>query len=250
MTRATATSVETLAFSDETVEARLVTGASHFPVNGRAVVVNISAIPAVIAGSPPQTLAPFDSTLVRDALIGRASALIVLRVLDDAAVADLPSRPGWRALADLLDDPSDAVRRTALWRSPKADAGALDPAPAGTPPPGFPRAGSAGFDITANLWFAPPLTDCLIHDRHGFVEFHAQIHGTGSMQKFREADADTLYEERILAPGAAHPVFDCEVLGDGTYRYPWHQYRAETACVWLAVEYHPRNARPPAAGRE
>ncbi|MDX3376575.1 hypothetical protein PV390_19455 [Streptomyces sp. ME02-6991-2A] len=25
---------------------------------------------------------------------------------------------------------------------------------------------------------------------------------------------------------------------DGSFQYPWHQYRADTDCVWLAVEYH------------
>jgi hypothetical protein len=93
-----------------------------------------------------------------------------------------------------------------------------------------------GFNVLANLWFAPAGTDCGIHNEHDFLETHTQIHGAGRMQKFTAPRHDALYEDVPMSPGATHDPF-CGTAGD-QFRYPWHQYRADTDCVWLAVEYH------------
>ncbi|MEQ8967726.1 MAG: hypothetical protein RID91_18065 [Azospirillaceae bacterium] len=249
MPRTTPAESGPLGFSDAIVHAWLAAGPTRERIDGAAVVVNAGAEAATIDGPVPQTLAPFDATLVRDAAVEGAGSLIVLAVREADSVGALASAPGWRPLAEIVDAPDDAIRQTALWRSPKAPVATVslddgEPALAG-----FPQDGSRRFAATANLWFAPAGTDCLIHDRHGFVEFHAQLHGVGVMQKFRERDPATLFEERWLVPGVAHRAFDCVPEAPGVYRYPWHQYRAETDCVWLAVEYHPEDARP-RAGRE
>jgi hypothetical protein len=41
-----------------------------------------------------------------------------------------------------------------------------------------------------------------------------------------------------MGPGYTTPDPFCGTAPDGTFDYPWHQYRAESDCVWLAIEYH------------
>jgi hypothetical protein len=42
-----------------------------------------------------------------------------------------------------------------------------------------------------------------------------------------------------MSPGYSTPVPFCDVVAPGRYVYPWHQYYADTDCIWMAVEYHP-----------
>jgi hypothetical protein len=64
------------------------------------------------------------------------------------------------------------------------------------------------------------------------------VHGLGRIQKFTAQDHGTLYEDLRMSPGYTTPDPFCDIAPDGSYRYPWHQYYADTDCVWLAVEYH------------
>jgi hypothetical protein len=57
------------------------------------------------------------------------------------------------------------------------------------------------------------------------------------MQKFDASDHASIYEDQQLSPGAMNPVPFC-IDQDGELVYPWHQYRADTDCIWLALEYH------------
>ncbi|WP_287150085.1 hypothetical protein [Mesorhizobium sp.] len=94
------------------------------------------------------------------------------------------------------------------------------------------------FTLKLNLWWAPGDTDCFIHHKHPFLETHAQIHGCGRMQKFRQNDAATIYEDVVMPIGYSHDPF-CRVTGRNEWTYPWHRYYADTDSVWLAVELHP-----------
>jgi hypothetical protein len=67
---------------------------------------------------------------------------------------------------------------------------------------------------------------------------HTQILGTGHMQKFRENNQDTMYEDVLMPPGFTHDPF-FTVGADGSFNYPWHRYYADTDCIWMAVELHP-----------
>jgi len=93
------------------------------------------------------------------------------------------------------------------------------------------------YDVRLNLWWSPAQTDCYMHNEHPFLEIHTQIHGLGRMQKFRERDEATVYEEVQAAPGYTHDPF-VRVAADGSYTYPWHRYYSDTDCVWLAIEFH------------
>jgi len=97
------------------------------------------------------------------------------------------------------------------------------------------------FEVKLNLWWSPGDTDCFIHNEHQFLEVHTQIHGTGRMQKFRERDEQTLYEDVVMPPGYTHDPF-CRVAAGGKAEYPFHRYYADSDCVWLAIELHPKNA--------
>lgn len=94
------------------------------------------------------------------------------------------------------------------------------------------------FKLCTNLWFAEPGTHCGIHNEHSFIEIHTQILGVGCMQTFRNNKRETLCEDFIMAPGITTSKAFCHIKDDH-FIYPYHQYYAETACVWLALEYHP-----------
>ncbi len=93
------------------------------------------------------------------------------------------------------------------------------------------------FLIKVNLWYAPEKTNCGIHNEHNFIEIHTQIYGTGRMQKFRENNPDTIYEDIVMNVGTSHFPF-CAIDENLNFVYPWHQYYAETDCIWMAIEYH------------
>jgi hypothetical protein len=37
----------------------------------------------------------------------------------------------------------------------------------------------------------------------------------------------------------AENVRNYAIQGNCEFIYPWHQYYADTDCIWLAIEYHP-----------
>ncbi|MFI6108925.1 hypothetical protein [Streptomyces sp. NPDC051310] len=235
-----------LNFTGPRVEATLVRNARDHRIHGTAIVVNtgISAVP--LAETPRTSIPALSSAILADTVIERADTLVLLRVHDDGGMAGITGEPGWALLGDLFGEdaaPGDGLpfpRETPLWKSPQDDAGTVTFDAAHLlkeiPEPAAPET----FDIKVNLWYAPAGTDCFIHNQHDFIEVHTQVHGIGRMQKFREQDHRTLYQDVVMSPGYTTPDPFCSTGPDGTYVYPWHQYRADTDCVWLAVEYHRR----------
>ncbi|WP_407911936.1 hypothetical protein [Kitasatospora sp. NE20-6] len=210
-----------------------VTGAGTRRIGGRAIVVNTGARPAAVAEHPRKAIPPLGSAVLHDTAVEHTDRLLVLRTPESADAAALTREPGWHLLAGLLPG---FPPETPLWRGPQHDLGTVELVPEallGGPGGGRPRP----YRLKVNLWFAPAGTDCRIHHRHAFLEVHTQVFGTGRMQKFRADDHGTLHEDVLLAPGNTHEPF-CEIGADGGFVYPWHQYRADTDCVWLAVEYH------------
>ena len=228
--------VSVLNFSGPLVDAVLVRDVRDFPVEGRAIVVNpgLSAVP--MGRSPRRWIPALSSTILCDTSVERAESIIVLRAAEDGAIDGIVAQPGWKLLGELLGDGSYPVR-TPLWKSPQDEAGSVAFAPTVVL-----RQAESGaerlFRVKVNLWFAPAGTDCLIHNLHDFMEVHTQVSGRGRMQKFREQDYRTLYEDVLMSPGYTTPEPFCDSRPDGSFGYPWHQYRADTDCVWLAVEYH------------
>lgn len=82
-----------------------------------------------------------------------------------------------------------------------------------------------------NLWFARSGTSCGIHNEHAFKEVHTQIYGIGRMQKFKNKSPESIYNEVYMPPGFTHkPFYSTDNV------YPYHQYYADTDCLWLAIE--------------
>ena len=136
--------------------------------------------------------------------------------------------------------------------------------------------GKRAYDIHTNLWWLPAMSDAAVHHCHyaNFLEFHTQLAGIGRMQKFTDAvtrgncpsseifnipvtlpppassyygvpgthssdvSFPSLYEEYRLAPGDTNVPFAL-VNAEGNFIYPWHQYYAETDCLWVVWEMVP-----------
>lgn len=114
----------------------------------------------------------------------------------------------WRSAFEIFEQ--ENLLNTKLWRSPKER---ID-------------------NIEVNLWLAEEGTDCGIHNKHSFKELHTQIYGLGIMQKFHQNDENTLYENTYMSSGYTHKPFYKK-----NHSYPWHQYKAVTDCIWLAIEF-------------
>ncbi|MFC6087137.1 hypothetical protein [Sphaerisporangium aureirubrum] len=256
--------VRPLATSGRSIDAKIVHRPKNYPIDGRTVVVNPNLTPAFAGESPGDRIPAFSSTILTGTRVEEAESVLLFQVNPEIGTADGTDRaagatgvsgivdePGWSMLGDLLaeaggdgagaGDPGPGLpfpRECPLWRGPQDDIGLMefDPALAlGRPAsPG----GARTFRVKVNLWFAPAGTDCFIHDRHDFIEIHSQIYGFGRMQKFTAQDHSALYEDLLMSPGQTTPTPFCRMGPGGTFVYPWHQYRADTDCVWLAVEYH------------
>ncbi len=138
--------------------------------------------------------------------------------------------------------------------------------------------GAVNFDINSNLWWLPAMSDAAVHHCHykDFIEVHTQLLGAGRMQKFDDIETRDLqctgdeiyplgthspppaagyygvpgthqldrafgqgmYEEYRLAPADTNVPFPY-VDDDMNFIYPWHQYYADTDCLWVVWELIP-----------
>lgn len=86
-------------------------------------------------------------------------------------------------------------------------------------------------DFEFYFWYCGENFSCGIHNEHDFFELHTQILGQGEMQKFNNKDEKTIFYREQLSPGKTHkPFFTAE------QKYPYHQYKSISKCVWLAIE--------------
>lgn len=235
--------VSRLNFAGRHVDAVAVQNVKEYHITGPAIVVNAGVTDAWPAHEPRKPVPALSSTILADTYIEQADMLVVLSAGEETLAGDITGGAGWHRLGDVIGDGSGTGGRpfppdTPLWKSPQDSIGRIsfDPAHLLREKPAAENA--IPFDVRVNLWFAPAGTDCFIHNLHDFIEVHTQVSGTGRMQKFREQDHSTLYEDIRMSPGYTTPDPFCVTTADGSYRYPWHQYRADTDCVWLAVEYH------------
>lgn len=226
-----------LSFSSEFVTALAVSHAHDYPVDRRAIVINPSARDAWIAAPVRGPLAPRSSTIL-DGVAISGELLVVIEVHETDDLLRRVRALGWHDYFAPAGRGGEEGDWPKLFRSPQDRIGrvSLDlaevlhqPEVAGRPVPA---------EVAVNLWYSPPGTDCGIHNRHDFIEVHTQVAGAGRMQKFRESRPETLYEDQLLRPGVTNPTPFCRLAPDGALVYPWHQYRADTDCLWLAIEYH------------
>ena len=68
------------------------------------------------------------------------------------------------------------------------------------------------------------------HDRN-FDEVHAQILGYGMMRIYDYEDNTHIHQELNMAPGTVH-----DKMYDAEGKYPWHEYKSVTPCVYFPIE--------------
>ena len=225
-------------FSGEFVTAQSISNVQDLAVEGQAIVVNLADSPAIMGEAPASPIPPRCSTILKDTSIRQADYIALLTVNRTENIGSIILEEGWQLLGDILGPASPFPCKTPLWRSSQHSIGIIEADPrflccaTGVP------AETQAFDVMLNLWWAPESTTCFIHNQHDFIEVHTQVYGRGRMQKFHEQRAETLYEDLLMPPGYTTPVPFCCLAEDG-YEYPWHQYWADTDCIWMAIEYHP-----------
>ena len=225
-----------LEFSDHFIEAYLVENAQDFPV-AAGVVVNLSSFPMIVGGPVPSVVPGWKSTTLVDAIVSHADRIAVVRVLNQTDLGGIIFGE-WDWFGDRYHK---FPRTTPLYISRYDDAGQVELNPLEFSNQAKGEGETQRYSIRLNLWWSPANTDCYIHNEHPFMEIHTQIHGTGRIQKFRERDPETLYEEIVMAPGWTHDPFFL-VDGRTPYRYPWHRYYSDSDAIWLAIEFHPAGA--------
>jgi hypothetical protein len=223
-----------LSFSNDWIECVLVTAARAMPVED-AVVVNLSTTPLQYsAGGNHGTILSWKSTMLRHCTIERAEAAALLHVRQRTNLGGVAISWDWYGHRN-----PQFPRGTPLYISSQDDIGEVQVDPvAAFKQESLVSASPRRYGLKLNLWYTPEETDCGIHTGHQFLEVHTQVLGTGHMQKFRENNSETLYEDVLMPPGYTHDPFFA--LGnDRSFSYPWHRYYADTDCIWMAIELHP-----------
>ena len=221
-----------LAFADSHLSAKLFTDVRRLEADG--IVVNLSSRPIHVDGDVRTSIQPWRSTIVRGNRILEAERIAVLRIDRLENLGGVMFR-GWDWFGDLY---AGFPRQTPLYMSPIDMVGRTEEDPLAFTRERESRERLQPFDVALKCWWSPNETDCFIHNEHPFLEVHTQVHGMGRMQKFRERDASTLYEDVVMAPGFTHEPF-CRVAGENEWAYPWHRYYTDTESIWLAIELHP-----------
>lgn len=228
-----------LTCSSSRISAVLVEGKPRYAVSGRCIVLNLGHDPIGISDSTMQSLPPLQSTIVIDAELHQVGKILVISIANDVATDRLIDELGWHHYASLIEAPSDELQATPLFRSNQDNLGLCEAHASALGVTSTGEKEIERFDIKVNFWFAPSGTNCLIHRYHPFVETHLQVHGLGRMQKFRSPAIKEIYEEMFLSPGSTQPFFNCIRDDANGFIYPWHQYYADTDCIWMAIEFHP-----------
>jgi hypothetical protein len=221
-----------LAFSDSHLSAVLHEKVTDLEVSG--IVVNLSTKIIEVEGVVNTPIFPWRSTILKGGKILSAERVAVLRVEEEENLGGVGLR-GWTWFGDIY---SGFPRQTPLYMSEIDTIGHVLEDPFVFTREQVTPSTEQEFEIKLKCWWAPGQTDCFIHNEHPFLEVHTQIHGEGRMQKFRERDARTVYEDVAMVPGFSHDAF-CRVTGESEWTYPWHRYFTETEGIWLAVELHP-----------
>jgi len=223
-----------LSFSNDWIESLLITDIRDMPVED-SIVVNLSTTSLHYqAGGDEGTIHPWKSTMLRKCRIASGERAALFHVRQRTNLGGVALAWEWYGQRN-----PQFSRKTPLYISSQDGIGDVQLDPISTFTRESPSSPSPRrYRIKLNPWYTPEETDCGIHTGHQFLEVHTQILGTGHMQKFRENNSDTLYEDVVMPPGFTHDPF-FTVANDRSFKYPWHRYYADTDCVWLAVELHP-----------
>ncbi|WP_170381927.1 hypothetical protein [Ruegeria atlantica] len=231
MTEATNTQRD-LCFADAYMSAILVENVDNYIADG--IVVNLSTDIIYVEGEVDTPIQPWRSATLRGNAVRKADRIAVLKIENLEQLGGVMLR-GWDWFGDIYNG---FPRETPLFMSSIDSVGFVTEDPFVFTRERTDVRKPQQFEIKLKCWWSPNETDCFIHNEHPFLEVHTQIHGYGRMQKFRERDAATVYEDVIMAPGFTHEPF-CIVTGENEWTYPWHRYYTDLESIWLAIELHP-----------
>ncbi|MFH1207860.1 MAG: hypothetical protein V1668_04700 [Patescibacteria group bacterium] len=200
-----------LSFSEDFLKAEYHENAKSLEIDAETIILNLGSKNLEFER---EKLRPYHSSVYSGVKIEQAESVVLINcrtesfsekyfIFSDRIINT------WPSAYDIFKIPG--LKETKLWRSRKD------------------RRGNIGL----NLWFAKAGTNCGIHNEHGFRELHTQIFGIGRMQKFHENDFRSKYQDVYMSPGYTHEPFYFSNL-----KYPWHQYYADTDCMWLATEVY------------
>lgn len=241
--------IKQLYFSGSHICANFIENVNDYYIQNRTVAINPNTSDAYVDEPPRNIIPPLSSTILKDTHIAKANSLILLEVREPNNVGNIILEQGWNLYGNLIGDaPSNRdtnelpyPKNTPLWRSPQVSVGFVEFDPYVVTRQTYTLEEKEKFQVKVNLWFAPANTNCFIHNKHDFIEIHSQVFGHGRMQKFKAQDYDALYEDILMSPGYTTSVPFCQFEGKNQFSYPWHQYYADTDCIWLAIEYHPQD---------
>lgn len=232
--------VKVINFSGAYIDAKYVENVENYPIERRTIVVNPEETDAYLKEANVSLIPSFSSTILADTTIKKAKSLLLLEVVETKNIGNIVFEPGWDLLGNFPD--SGFPKDVQLWKSPQDEAGIIEVDPYFMARQSSTPGQKEKFSVKVNLWFAPSRTDCAIHNQHDFLEIHTQIWGQGRMQKFKEKNFDSLYEDLVMTEGYTQIVPFCQVHENQQYTYPWHQYYSDTDCIWMAIEYHPEKS--------
>ncbi|KST67876.1 hypothetical protein [Mastigocoleus testarum] len=228
--------VKQLNFSGAYIEAKYVENVENYYINNRTIAVNPQESDAYLKEANISIIPAFSSTILNDTVVKEAKSLLLLEVVETKNIGKIIFESQWDILGNL--DPG-FPKDVPLYKSPQDEAGIIEIDPYFMTRQSSKPDWKEQFSLKVNLWYAPSLSDCAIHNQHDFIEIHTQIFGKGRMQKFKEDDFGTLYEDLFMSEGYTTVLPFCQVHKHQKYTYPWHQYYADTDCIWMAIEYHP-----------
>ena len=222
-----------LSFASSSLDATVIDGPTEYQLTDASIVVNLSPSPLAVQGDAAGVIAPWNSTILRNATVEVRDRIAVLKIRKPNEIAG-ECLSSWKKLGDVIEN---YPKTTPLYISSQDTVGETAFDPALYAQKQFEGPNSRRFEIRLNLWWCAAKTNCGIHRVHGFLEFHTQVSGKGRMQKFRNEHEDSLYEDVGLLPGASHGPFF--TVNGREWTYPWHRYFGDSECIWMAIEFHP-----------
>lgn len=201
----------TFKFSEPFLKVQYLEDVENHRISGKTILLNVDEKSEILIEG--KLLKPWSSSIFANLTIPRVGRLISISVEPDV-ISQKPFRYAsaikekWSHVYDII--PLPHLKDTRSWRSEKEKIN----------------------DVEFNLWFADAGTNCGLHNKHKFRELHTQVFGIGRMQKFHKNDRASIYQEVFMSPGYTHEPFY-----NSNYQYPWHQYYADTDCIWLAAEF-------------
>lgn len=198
-------------FSEPFLGAYLVENVKDYSIDAKTIVLNLGKRGVEMTGDE---LKPLSSSVYSKISIEKAEKLACIELEADLDLRETfpfseELKAKWQHVHEIF--PLPQLKKTKLWRSGKERIR----------------------NIEFNLWFASAGTNCGLHNKHEFREIHTQVYGLGRMQKFLDNDIKSLYNEVFMGPGHTHGPF-YNKKGE----YPWHQYYADSDCIWMAVEFY------------